>query len=143
MLIDQNLVFFDSATLATGDSAEVGLTSFLKPGREDPIPVCFKVVGGDITGATVITIKLQCADKKGGSYEDVPGSSVSIADESGTKNGMAIAWRYLPNAGKPWLKVNVAATGSGSGGKIFAAVVREVDLPYEKGMYIDKGIVKG
>lgn len=143
MLIDQNLIFLDSVDLKTVDSAEVGLTSFSNPGHMSPIPICFKVVGGDITGATVIKIELQQADKKGGSYETVPGSAVEIADETGTKKGMTIGWRFLPNAKKPWLKVKVTATGTGSGGKVFAAIVREDVLPYEKGMYIDKGVVVG
>ena len=46
MVIDSNLVLMDSTAIlgvaVTGNA--VPLTSFLKPGREEPIPICAKVV---------------------------------------------------------------------------------------------------
>ena len=49
MLIDSNLVFLDSAEAKTADSLPVPLNSFWKPGRQEPIPICLKIVGGDLT----------------------------------------------------------------------------------------------
>ena len=37
----------------------------------------------------------------------------------------------------------MTATGTYTGGKLTAAIVREDDLPYEAGLYIDKGRVVG
>lgn len=80
MIIDSNTVLLDSAPIlgavVTGDA--VGLTSFFNPGREEPIPVSAKVVE-DFKGGTSVAFKLQQAETKDGSYEDVSGSSVSVA----------------------------------------------------------------
>ena len=59
MLIDSNLVFLDSAEAKTADSLPVPLNSFWKPGRQEPIPICLKIVGGDLTGATSLKVQLQ------------------------------------------------------------------------------------
>ena len=44
---------------------------------------------------------------------------------------------------KSWLKMVATPTGTFTAGKVFAAVVREDDQPWEAGMYIDAGVVKG
>ena len=145
MIIDSNLVLMDSTAVlgaaVTGNA--VPLTSFLKPGREEPIPICAKVVGTDFSGGTSITFKLtQCATSDG-TYTDVPGSSVTVVLADLTV-GKSIGWRFLPpGATKPWLKMVATPTGTFTAGNVFAAVVREDALPYEAGMFIDKGVVKG
>lgn len=144
MIIDSNTVLLDSAPIlgavVTGDA--VGLTSFFNPGREEPIPVSAKVVE-DFKGGTSVAFKLQQAETKDGSYEDVSGSSVSVALADLVK-GQRIGWRFLPfGASKPWLKIVATPTGTFTAGKVFAAIVREDALPYENGMYIDGGVVKG
>ena len=51
--------------------------------------------------------------------------------------------RFLPpGVTKPWIRLNVSGT-VGSGGKMFAAVMREDDLPQVAGQYIDNGVVEG
>ena len=141
MVIDSNLVLMDSTPIlgaaVTGNA--VPLTSFLKPGRQEPIPVCAKVVGTDFAGGTSITFKLtQCATSDG-TYTDVPGSSVTVALADLTV-GKPIGWRFLPRgANKPWLKMVATPTGTFTAGKVFGAIVREDDLPMEAGMYFDKG----
>lgn len=145
MVIDSNLVLMDSTailgTAVTGNA--VPLTSFLKPGREEPIPICAKVVGTDFAGGTSITFKLtQCATSDG-TYTDVPGSSVTVALADLTV-GKSIGWRFLPRGvTAPWLKMVATPSGTFAAGNVFAAVVREDALPMEAGMYIDKGVVKG
>lgn len=140
MIIDSNLVLLDS--IAVTNSAVTGsaiaLTSFLNPGRMEPIPICAKVVE-DFAGGTSITFKLtQCATPDG-FYEDVPGSSVTRVAADLTV-GKPIGWRFLPRgASKPWLNVVATPTGTFTAGKVFAAIVREDDLPMEAGMYFDKG----
>ena len=67
--------------------------------------------------------------------------TVALAD---LKVGKTIGWRFLPaGVTKPWLKMVATPTGEFTAGKIFAAVAREDDQPWEAGMYIDAGVVKG
>lgn len=143
MIIDSNLVFFDSAEIKTATSDAVALNSMLKPGKTNrPIPLCIKLLG-DPTGVTSLALKLTEADSEKGSYTDVPGSSVTITTAD-IKPGKVVVLRYLPAAtAKPWLKLSATVAGSASEGKLFAAVVREDELAYEAGMYIDKGVVVG
>lgn len=145
MLIDSNLVLMDGTPIlgAPVTGPAVALTSLLKPGRAEPIPICAKVVGEAFAGGTSITFKLTQSDTEAGTYTEVSSSAVTVplAD---LKVGTPIGWRFLPRGtSKPWLKVVATPTGTFTAGKIFAAVVREDDLPYEAGMYIDKGIVRG
>lgn len=143
MLIDSNLVLLDDQSLADTVTCEtVGLTSFLTPGREEPIPICIKVTEA-AAGGTKVEIKLQECDTKAGTFTDVPGAAITapLADLTA---GKRLGWRWLPaEVGKPWIKLVVTLTGTFTAGKLFAALAREDDLPYGAGMYIDGGKVKG
>ena len=144
MLLDDNTVLLDHAPVL-GDavtSDAIALNALQFPGRAEPIPVCANVTES-FAGGTSITFKLTQADSEGGTYADVPGSSVTVALANLTK-GKALGWRFLPRGvGKPWLKMVATPSGTFTAGRVFAAVTREDDLPYEAGMYIDKGIVRG
>ncbi len=145
MLLDSNLVLLDSTPIlgAAVTGPAVALTSLLKPGRAEPIPVCAKVVGEAFAGGTSITFKLTQSDTEAGTYADVPGSAVTVplAD---LKVGTPIGWRFLPRGtSKKWLKMVATPSGTFTAGKIFGAIVREDDQPYEAGMYFDKGVVQG
>ena len=70
MIIDSNLVFSDGASLASGDSDAVGLTSFLIPGRMGPIPMCIRILAED-AAVTALEVQLKQADSKDGTYEDI------------------------------------------------------------------------
>ena len=143
MILDDNLVSIDGASLTSAITPKaIPLTSLLKPGREEPIPVCVKVTE-TAAGGTSIAIKLQQADTETGTYAEVPGSAATVALANLTKGNLPYLRWLPPGVTKPWLKVVVTATGTFTAGKIFAAVVREDELPYEAGMYIDKGVVVG
>lgn len=144
MILDDNLIFFENASLGSAvTSAAVPLTSLMKPGRAEPICVFAKCNQTAATG-TSITLKLTQSDTEAGEYTDVPGSSETILTAALVKDAK-IYLRWLPGAvTKQWLKVGVTLTGSTfTSGKITAAIVREDDLPYATGMYIDKGAVVG
>ncbi|MGE9985378.1 Bbp16 family capsid cement protein [Desulfovibrio sp. SGI.169] len=142
MIIDSNLVFSDGASLASGDSAAVGLTSFLIPGRMRPIPMCIRILAED-AAVTALEVQLKQADSKDGTYEDVPNACLAW-EQDDLKTGKILSWRFLPSfATKSWLKLEYAVTGGDGSGKIFAALTREEDMPYVPGMYIDGGAVKG
>lgn len=144
MIIDSNLVLLDSVpilgTAVTGPP--VALTSLLIPGRAEPIPIYAKVLEA-FAGGTTVTFKLTQSSTEGGTYDEVPGSAVTVA-ASDLKVGTPIGWRFLPRgASKPWLKMVATPSGTFTAGKIFGAIVREDDLPYEAGMYFDKGVLQG
>lgn len=140
-IIDSHNVLWDEA-LAAKDGPEVGLTSFLIPGREEPIPLMIKFTAKP-SGASEVVIKIKQADKQGGSYEEVPGVAITMAADADMDVGKRAPIRFLPpGVTKPWIRLNVSGT-VGSGGKMFAAVMREDDLPQVAGQYIDKGVVEG
>lgn len=141
MLIDSNLVSLDGVSIASeATGTAVGLTSFLKPGREEPVPVSVRLTEA-AAGGTSLTLKLQQCATEDGSFEDVPGSSLTLA-AADLVTGRNLGWRFLPpGVTQPWIRVVATPEGSFSAGKLFAAVVREDELPYEEGMYIDKGRV--
>lgn len=144
MILDDNLVFFDRASLGSAvTSAAVPLNSLFKPGKAEPICVFCKCNETAATG-TSITLKLTEADSESGEYTDVPGSSETILTAALVKDAK-IYLRWLPGAvKKQWLKVDVTLTGSTfTAGKITAAIVREDEQPYQAGMYIDKGVTVG
>lgn len=144
-MIDQNLVFFDCAEVATAESEEVPLNYLYRPGRMDPIPVYFKILG-DPTGVSSIDVELQESEEQGGAYTPVSGGSFSLSGAD-IVEGRAIVFRWIPPAtAKQWLKLKMTVGGSASADPapaIFAAVMREDELPYTDGMYIDRGVVKG
>lgn len=143
MLIDSNLVFTDGPLTASGPSQAVPLTSFFKPGKAEPIPILLRVTE-NFVGPTSLAIKLTECATADGTYTDVSSAALTIplAD---LKTGKKFGWRFLPaNVEKPWLKLVYTLTGTTpSAGKLFAAVMREIEDGYEAGMYIDAGTVRG
>lgn len=141
-IIDSYLVFSDNAELKSGESDPVGLTSFLHPGRMTPIPFRVLITTPD-AGVSKLEIMLQQADSRDGVYEDVPNACLAF-EQADLASGKPLVWRFLPSqASKPWLRLEYAVTGGSGSGRIFAALLREEELPYETGMYIDKGVVEG
>lgn len=140
MLIDSNLVLVEAdlrGAVINGDP--VALTSLTLPGKFDAIPMCFKA-SPDVAGGTKVTVKLQQSDTKEGVYADVNGSTfeLTLAELKAGAKGI----KYVPRGvTKQWIKMIVTPTGSFSAGKVFAAVMREDDEPYEPGLYIKDGRV--
>lgn len=143
MLLDDNLVSIDGVAIGGITGVAVPLTSLFKPGQHhDPIPMVVKVLG-EPAGGTSITLKIQQGDDKDGVFTDVAGSTltVALADMVAGKN---IGWRYLPaGVTQQWIKVVVTASGTFTTGKLFAAIVREEEVPMSEGLYIDAGVTKG
>ncbi|MEG2173699.1 MAG: hypothetical protein RRY29_10660 [Desulfovibrionaceae bacterium] len=143
MIIDSNLVFTDSALTVTGTSDPVALTSLSKPGRMDPIPLIMRVTE-DFNNLTSLSIKLTECASQNGTYTEVPAASTTLA-LADLKAGKKIGWPFLPSTvEKPWLKWAYTLTGTApTTGRLFVALLREREDPYEAGMYISGGIVKG
>lgn len=142
MLIDSNLVSIDSAELSgTITPVAIPLTSLYRPGRMERPLVC--VQGSkDCAGGTSVTIGFQQADEENGTFAAVgPTFVVPLAD---LQKGIPVGPRFLPREiVKPWVKITATKQGSFSNGTLFAAVVREDVMPYDEGMYIDRGEVQG
>ena len=144
MIFDDNLISLDNVELSSGSPTAVAipLTSLKIPGREEPI-ACVVKCTETAAGGTSVTLKLQESATQSGVYADVAGSTVTVLTSS-MKKGENIYLRWLPKGvTKPWLKFSATVSGSYTAGKIIAAVVREDDLPYIAGQYIDKGRVVG
>ena len=141
MIIDSNLVSIDSQALSgTVTPVAVALNAFKKPGRQGPIPVAIRATA-NTAGGTSLTIGFSQADTQSGEYSAVgPSWTVTLAE---LQTGLCVGPRWLPReVDKPWIKITVSKTGTFTAGKLFAAVVREDDLPYVSGLYIDKGVAE-
>ena len=137
MIIDSNLVSIDSQDLDdTITPVAVSLNAFKFPGRQEPIPVAIRASGA--LGGTSISITFQQADTQSGEYADVgPTWTVPLAE---LQTGLCVGPRFLPREiKKPWIKIKISKTGTFTAGTLFGAIVREDDLPYVSGLYIDKG----
>ena len=136
MIIDNYNVFSDSVVVAAGNSNPVCLMPFIGRGEPVNVTVC---VTSDINNLTSLTVKLQQCDTSGGTYADVgAGLTLTLAE---LKAG---CFRFeLPgNVVKSYLRLNYTVAGAApTQGKIFAAITRDVQLPYAKGQFIDKGRV--
>lgn len=143
MLIDDNLVSIDGEALKGMTGRAVPLTSLFKPGKHhDPIPMSVKVLD-EPAGGTSITMKLQQSDDEAGVFADVPGSELTVA-LADMIPGQNIGWRYLPSGvTQQWVKVVVTAAGTFTTGRLFAAIVREEEMPMSEGLYIDAGVTQG
>ena len=143
MLIDSQLVFLDGEDISAATTGNaVALTSFLKPGREEPIPLCIRMVEA-AAGGTSLGITLQESDSEDGTWSDVPGAALTVKLE-GLGEGARLGWRWLPaTVEMPWVRLSVTPKGSFTAGKIFAALAREDALPYAAGMHIDGGVAQG
>ena len=140
MLIDSNLVSIDSQDLdGTITPVAVSLSAFKMPGRQEPIPVAIRASGA--LGGTSLTIGFSQSDTQAGTYNAAgPSWTVTLAE---LQTGLCVGPRWLPREiTKPWIKITVSKTGTFTAGTLFAAVVREDDLPYVDGLYIDKGVAE-
>jgi hypothetical protein len=55
--------------------------------------------------------------------------------------GTNIGWRYLPpGVTKQWIKIVATPGGTFTGGTLFAAIVRDDEMPYSEGLYLDRGV---
>lgn len=140
MILDSNAKFCDGNPTVISNLKAIN-TGFSFASREK-ILLLFRVTK-EFIGGTSMTFKLQESDSKDGTFTDVASSEFIFTDED-LKLGATAPYRYLPkNIKKKWLKFVATAEGTFTDGEIIAALVREEDMPYEDGLYIDKGIVKG
>lgn len=141
MLIDDNNVFLDGPIRADGVSEPVPLNSLTLSGRMGPLPLTIRATE-DFDNLDSLELTLQTAHSDTCPYTDLPGGTITIpAAELVT--GTVLGWTFLPrNTRQSWLRLKYTIHGAAPGkGRLFAALTRERDQPYEQALYIDKGRV--
>lgn len=142
MILDDNLVSIDHVELSSGviTGEPIALTSLFKPGRHHGAIPMNVSVSPDVEGGTQITLSLQQADSEDGSFMEVDGSELIVTIDN-MEPGANIGWRYLPSGvTKPWIKIVATPGGTFTSGTLFAAIVRDDEMPYSDGLYLDRGV---
>ena len=138
-IIDRNAVFFEGPLTADAQSSAVALNALKLPGRMEPMPMRVSVTQAfapeEVLSLSFTLEEADAPDAAGGSWSAVPGAAWSF---TGAQLGLGarLGPRFLPQGvRKPWLRLGFALTPqsgeSVSSGRLFAALLREEDLPYE------------
>ena len=139
-IIDRNSVLFEGPLAAAATGNPVALTSLKLPGRMDPMPLRLSVTEAfSPDEMKSLAIHMEEADSADGPWASVPGASVTVdntAENPGLSLGARPYLRHLPQGvRKCWLRLvftPVSAEGKNvTSGRLFAALTREEDLPYE------------
>lgn len=143
MLIDDSLILIDSQPIKEITSDPIPLTSLFKSGKHHgPIPMCVMLTN-ETEGGTSISLKLQQSDDEYGVFSAVPGAEMTI-DVTNILPGVNFGWRVVPReVTQQWVRLVVTPAGTFTAGRIFAALVREDEVPMSAGQYIDAGVVWG
>ena len=139
-IIDRNSIFFEGPLTANAAGSPVPLTGLKIPGRMEPIPLRLSVTEAFLPAETQgLTISMEQSDSSDGPWTAVADASVTIANTAeapGLALGARPYLRFLPQGARlGWLRLSFALTPVAgktvSAGRIFAALTREEDLPYE------------
>ncbi len=142
-IIDRNSILFEGPLTGSVTSPAVALNALKLPGRMEPMPLRLSVTQGFKTEEVQsLTIALEEADTASGPWTSVAGATVSVShtsDNPALAAGARPYHRFLPQgARKSWLRLSFTLTPvsgkSVTQGSIFAALLREEDLPYEKAL---------
>lgn len=133
-IIDSHCVLFEGPLSGESTGKAVPLTALRLPGRMEPMPLRISVTRA-FAGAktTSLALTLQEADSADGEWTDVAGAAITVPGAE-LAEGARPGWRFLPpGVRKSWLRLKLAPAGDGPhDGHIFAALMREEDLPYVK-----------
>lgn len=140
-IIDRNTIFFEGPLTATAQGQPVNLGALKLPGRMEPMPMRVSVTRAFLPEEVQsITLTLQEADDPAGPFTAVPGA-VEVVPGTALTAGARLFQRFLPRAvRKSVLRLSfTVSTQTGksvSTGSIFAALMREEDLPYEPALQV-------
>ena len=146
-IIDKNLVFVDGIVHKNGVSEAVGLTAFPSPGRMEAIPFRVCVTENyDSAQTAEITLTLQQAasptapESGAEAWADVPGATLLVGVD-GLRAGCRLPWRFVPlGVTKPWMRLRFEVKAQSgqtvNKGKLFAALLREEDMPYTPSLQV-------
>lgn len=139
-IIDRNAVFFEGPVTTNATGQPVALNGLKLPGRMEPMPLRLSITEAFTPDETQsLAIVMEEADNADGPWTAVPGASVTTpnpAEAPGLGRGARPYLRFLPQGvRRSWLRLSFAVTPvegkTVSKGRIFAALTREEDLPYE------------
>lgn len=140
-IIDSTSVFFEGPLTAESHSRAVPLTALRLPGRMEPIPLRISVTEAfKADELSSLALTLQEADSPDGPWTDVPDTALHI-DGTALTATARIGWRHVPQGvRKCWLRLHLVPTAQASQsvntGRLFAALTREEDLPYEPALQV-------
>lgn len=144
-IIDRNSILFEGPLTANATGTAVALNALKLPGRMEPMPLRLSVTQGfKPEEVQSLTIGLEEADTASGPWTSVPGATVNVphtAENPALAEGARPYHRFLPQGvRKSWLRLTFELTPvSGktvTQGRIFSALLREEDLPYEKALMV-------
>ncbi len=146
-IIDRNAVFFEGPLTADARGPAVALTALKIPGRMEPMSLRVSVTEAfSSEEVQSLAFSLEEADAPdapdavGDSWSAVPGAAWTVAGAQ-LALGARLGPRFLPQGvHKPWLRLNFTLTPqsgkSVSAGRLFAALLREEDMPYEPALQV-------
>jgi hypothetical protein len=137
MLIDQLNVFFDKVASA---AAMTGKAVFVGPylGRSEPVNVFLNAVG---TVATAVTFAVAVKESDAVNGTFTPAANLTLVKAGGATE-FAHSLRLPRNLSKPYVRIDLALTGTTVTGLTVSAMVTRDDFaPYAPGQYIDHGKV--
>lgn len=140
-IIDSTAVFHEGPLNSETHSRAVPLTALRLPGRMEPIPFRLSATEAfDPAELDSLSLTLQEADSSDGNWTDVSDASLTISGTALTA-GARVGWRHLPRGvRKSWLRLHLVPTPQSSQtvskGRLFAALTREEDLPYEPALQV-------
>ena len=136
-IIDRNAIFFEGPLTGGATGPVVALTSLTLPGRMEPMPVRISVTEGfDADEVESLGLALEEAAEGGASgWTAVPGASWTYPGSALTR-GARLGPRFLPHGVRaPFLRLTLTAVPAAgrtvSRGRIFAALMREDEQPWE------------
>ena len=144
-IIDRNSILFEGPLTASTTGTAVALNALKLPGRMEPMPLRLSVTQAfKPEEVQSLTIGLEEADTASGPWTAVAGTSVIVsntAENPALAAGSRPYHRFLPQGvSKSWLRLTFTlALVSGKSvtqGRIFSALLREEDLPYEKALTV-------
>lgn len=144
-IIDRNSILFEGPLTANTTGTAVALNALKLPGRMEPMPLRLSVTQAfKPEEVQSLTIGLEEADTTSGPWTAVAGATISVPN---TVENQALAagarpyQRFLPQGvRKSWLRLTFTLIPVGgksvTQGRIFSALLREEDLPYEKALMV-------
>ncbi|MDE5878873.1 MAG: hypothetical protein K2G99_02425 [Desulfovibrio sp.] len=141
-IIDRNTIFFEGPLMGPVAGAPVALTALTLPGRMEPMPVRISVTEAfDPAEVERLVLTLEEAgtadapDEGEGAWSAVPGASWTHAGEALVR-GARLGPRFLPHGVRAsFLRLKLAPAlkegKSPSKGRLFAALMREDEQPWE------------
>ncbi len=131
MITDNFATFFDNApAAATGTGAKVHVMPYV--GRGEPVTVT-ALVKGPNAAAVNLTLTLKESDD-GTTFTDVATFKLAKPDKLSAVAAFALP---LDTAGKKYVRLDYALTGTATGLTVWAGVTRDHFAPYAKGQYLD------